>query len=253
MSLIVSEKADAYQLAPEGIHPARCAWIVDLGTQHDDYNGKSKRLRKVRISWELPNEKTVFDEEKGEEPFLVSKEYTKTLGTKSNLRHDIESWRGKGFTGSEAEAFDLAVLLGKPCMVNVIHEVSKLNRKYAKIIGVTPLPKGMQAPAQILPSLQYSIEDGLEGAFKELPEFVRQKILASDELGESPTVEGVAERNVRQATANALSADIQQKPKPHPPVGIHESSSGDDLDSQLEDEVNAQAQLATGANDEPEW
>ena len=39
----------------------------------------------------------------------------------------------------------------------------------------------------------------------------------------------------------------------HPPVGINESSSDDDLDSQLEDEVNAQAQLATGANDEPEW
>jgi len=57
MSLIVSENAGAYQLAPEGIHEARCVWVIDLGTQQSDFDGSSKHLRKVRISWELPNEK----------------------------------------------------------------------------------------------------------------------------------------------------------------------------------------------------
>jgi hypothetical protein len=234
MSLIVSETG-AYQRAPEGIHVARCVQVIDLGTQLSDFDGKSKRLRKVRISWELPDEKTVFDEEKGEEPFLVSKEYTMTLGTKSNLRHDIESWRGKGLTGSEAEAFNLVVLLGKTCMVNVIHEVSRQNRKYAKIINVTPLPKGIQAPVQILPSLQYSIEDGLGGAFEELPGYIQNKILASDELSKRPSLEEITERNVRKATANAVNASYKAE-----------------LEAEAA-ETNAHAQLGAGPSNEPEW
>jgi hypothetical protein len=204
MSLIVSESGGTYQLPPEGIHVARCVRVVDLGTQRSEFNGNSKRLRKVRTSWELPEEKTVFDQERGEEPFLVSKEYTKSLGTKSNLRRDIESWRGRGFTGSEAEAFDLTTLLGTACMINLIHEVSKQNRrKYAKIISITPLPRGMQAPPQFLPSVQYSIEEGTGGAFDELSEYVQQKICASDELGKRSTKKEITECNVRQATANA--------------------------------------------------
>src|SRR5438094_1289974 len=69
--------------------------------------------------------------------------------------------------------------------------------------------------------------------------------MRAEELKVTPD-EKITERNVRQATTNA------QQPRPHPPVGINESSSDDD-NGQLEDEVNTQAQLATGANDEPEW
>jgi hypothetical protein len=225
----------SYQLPPAGIHVARCIWIIDLGTQKTEFNGKSKNLKKVRIYWELSEEKSVFDEERGEEPFFVSKEYTATIGERSNLRHDVESWQGKGLTGSEAESFELATLLGKPCMLNLIHEVSKKGRKYSKIIGVTPLPKGLHAPAAISPTLHYVIEDGFNDVFEKLPEYVQLKIQAALEMTGEPDEpdEAIAERNVRQATANALA-------QPHPPVGINEPTS-DNFD---EDEMNAELMAA---------
>jgi hypothetical protein len=208
MSTTVTANSN-YQLPPEGIWPARCVWIIDLGTQRTEFNGKSKNLKKVRLYWELPEQTSVFDEEKGEEPFFVSKDYTATIGERSNLRHDIESWRGKGFTGSEAESFELATLLGKPCMINLIHEVSKKGRKYSKIIGLTPLPKGLHAPAQISPTLHYVIEDGFNDVFEKLPEYVQLKIQASLEMTGEPEEpdEAIIERNVRQATANTISAN----------------------------------------------
>ena len=220
-----------YQLPPEGIHLARCTRIIDLGTQKTEFNGKSKNLKKIRIYWELPEETNEFDKEKGEDPFFVSKEYTATIGERSNLRHDIESWLGKGFAGSET--FELATLLGKPCMINIIHETSKKGRKYSKIIGVTPLPKGLHAPAQITPTLHYQIENGFDDVFEKLPEYMQLKIQASLEMTGEPDEpdEEIIERNVRQATANA------QEPKPRPLGKISEPTSTDPDEDALDAEL----------------
>jgi hypothetical protein len=169
------------QLPPEGNHPARCVSVIDLGTQCDTYNGEPKALRKVRITFELPQEKAVFKKERGEEPFVIGKDYTLSLGERANLRRDLESWRGKGFTEAEAKAFHLSRLLGAPAMVSVVHRVSKNNRTYADIATVTRVPKGMKVPEQILPSLKYDIENGADAVFEQLPKFLQDKIKAADE------------------------------------------------------------------------
>jgi hypothetical protein len=205
MSTIARKNQDAFQLAPEGMHLARLVRVIDLGTQREEYKGKTKRNRQIRFSWELPEQTAVFDEERGEEPFLISKTYTNTLGEKSNLFRDLMSWIGNGFT-KQAE-FDLGTLLGRPCFLNVIHQTSKENRQYAKVIGVSRIPKKMAVPEQVLPSISYSIEDGFNEVFESFSEYLQEKIEGCDELGGSrPTAEEIAERNVRQATANATSA-----------------------------------------------
>ena len=185
MSLTASSKGGGdFQLAPVGNHIARCVQVIDLGTQRDSFEGKPKIMHKVRISWELPEEKAVFDEEKGEEPFLVSKEYTLSLSDRANLRHDLESWRGRDFTEKELEAFDIDKLLGAPCMLNVIHKKSAKKRDYVAITSVTRLPKSVKpkdVPKQILPSVKYMIEDGRNDVFKALPDFIKAKIMVSEE------------------------------------------------------------------------
>ena len=184
MSLIATENGvGTFQVPPEGNHLARCIRVIDLGTQIDSYNGKPKKHHRLMLGWELPEEKAVFNEERGEEPFLISKEYTLSLGEQANLRHDVESWRGKGFSEAELKAFDVSQLLGAVCMVNVIHRVSAKKRKYASVNGITPLPKGMKdlVPSQVLPSIKYLIEDGVGGAFDVLPEFIQEKIMASED------------------------------------------------------------------------
>ena len=245
MSTVAKKKPRVRRLAPEGIHAARCIRVIDLGTQRGEWKGKKKISQRVILVWELPQCQTVFNEEHGEEPFVVSRWYNNSLHEKSDLFRDLVSWIGRGFT-REAE-FELGTLLGKPCLLNIVHEesVKYPGEKTDRVIGVNPIPKGMAVPEQILPSLHYKIEDGFNDVFESLPEGLQETIMRAEELKVTPD-EKITERNVRQATTNA------QQPSPHPPVGINESSSDDD-NGQLEDEVNTQAQLATGANDEPEW
>lgn len=181
---MLTAKANAekqFELAPDGTHIARCIQIVDLGTQKSEYLGQEKELHKVRITWELPTEKRVFKEENGEQPFLVSKEFTLSLGEKANLRKVLESWRGKAFDETELQGFDLLKLLGAPCMLQIIHKVSQSGNKYAEISSVMKLMKGTECPAQINPSTSLSFEDWNEEVFNGLNEWLRDKIKQSPE------------------------------------------------------------------------
>lgn len=176
------------QLPPPGTHVARCIQVIDLGTQRDTFKGKPKIIRKVRLNWELPEEKAVFDEARGEEPFMVGAEYTLSLNERANLRHMLESWRGKEMTEEELKGFDLKVLLGKAAMLNVIHKTSANKRNYAVVQTVTPLMKGVKAPKASLPQLCYDIEMGRNQVFDQLPGWIQEKIKLSDEFtgGKAP-------------------------------------------------------------------
>ena len=180
---VASDKGGgSFQLAPVGNHLAICVQVIDLGTQKDAYLGKPKNIRKVRLSFELPEETAIFDEARGEEPFMVSKEYTLSLSEKAHLRHDIEAWRGVPFSKEELAGFELKRLLGAPCMVNVVHETSKNNRVYAKITSITRLPKKIKkadVPKPVNELLCYDIDDNVNEVFQKLPEFIRDKIKAS--------------------------------------------------------------------------
>lgn len=170
-----------FELAPEGTHIARCIQIVDLGTQPVEFNGEKKEQHKARITWELPNEQRVFKEENGEQPFLVSKEFTVSLSEKANLRKVLESWRGKAFEENELQGFDVMNVLGVPCMLQIIHKTSKSGNKYAEISSVMKLMKGTVCPDQINPSTSLSFEDWNETIFNGLNEWLRDKIKLSPE------------------------------------------------------------------------
>jgi len=219
-----------YQRPPADMHIGRLAWIVCIGTQPSNFpDGKSQR--KVIFCWELPNEKAVFVRERGEEPYLVSSIYSLSLGERSNLYRDIVSWKGKGAIDRLRK--DLALLLGDTAWLNVIHKTTKKNQPRAAIIGVNPVPKSTRIPAQITPSLQYSIRDGRGGAFNRLPDWIRKLIEASEEFtGARPSASAIAERNMREATDNALRKTAPAKP--HAPVRMSESHAEEGVYSKTE-------------------
>lgn len=70
-----------------------------------------------------------------------------------------------------------------PCQIQVIHVEDKKDSSkiYANINGILSLPKGMTVPEQINPSQIVNIEDWGSERFEALPEFVRKKIMASEE------------------------------------------------------------------------
>lgn len=166
---------------PSGTYVARCYSMIQLGTHEEEYMGQKKELNKVRITWELPTELKVFKEGEEEKPYSISKEFTLSMYEKANLRKFLEGWRGKGFTDDEAEAFDITVLLGKVCMVSIIHKTSKNGKVYADISSVTTIPKGLPVPEQINESFEFSFENFDEAKLEKLPDWLKEKITSSQE------------------------------------------------------------------------
>ena len=111
-----TNKGGDFTPVPAGIHHAICYAVIDLGTQPSQMYAPS---RKVQLTWELPHERGDFkNSETGitnNLPRVISKEYTLSTGAKSNLRKELESWRGRPFTAEEAQEFEVGVLAGKNC------------------------------------------------------------------------------------------------------------------------------------------
>ena len=164
--------------APEGNHAARAVQMIDMGTQKNKFDPSKADQRKVRISFELPDELR----EDGK-PFIVSQKFTLTMHEKGSLRKFLQSWRGKPFADDEAKRFNISVLLGKPCLLNIIHETKEAGKTFANIASVATLPKSMSAPAQITPTLEFSLspDDFDQLVYESLPEFLKEEIAASPE------------------------------------------------------------------------
>lgn len=171
------------ELIPAGNYVARCYKMVEIGTIDSEWQGTQKSLHKIRIGWELPTELKVFKEENGKQPLVIEKEYTLSLGEKSNLRKDLKSWRGLDFTPQEADDFDITKLLGVPCFVNIIHIPKKTDQTvmYQAIGSISPLPKGFECPMQINPNFEFSLTEFDNTKFNSLPEFIRTQIESSKE------------------------------------------------------------------------
>ncbi len=184
--IIAKESGEDFVLAPEGTHVAICIGVVDLGTQRGEYMGKPTLRRKVRVTWELPDE--CLTAEGGEaRPMMVAKQYTLSLSEKAALRHDLESWRGRAFTEAERAGFDISKLATVPCLVTIVHE-KKSDKTYANIKGVTKIPKGTTPPkSPFNQPIVFAIEDGRNSPiYKALPEWLQKKIGECEEWNQQP-------------------------------------------------------------------
>lgn len=180
MGIVAKNSGFTRELVPAGNYIARCYKMIEIGTVAEVVMGQTKTLHKVRIGWELPTETKVFDQARGEQPLVIDQEYTLSMNEKSNLRKMLESWRGKAFTEKEAEAFDITALLGKPCMLNIIHKQNKSGTNtYEQIAGVTAVVKGMQVPEQVSKTFVLSYDGWNQDLFDSLPEFIRTKMQSS--------------------------------------------------------------------------
>lgn len=189
MSLKLSDAKSQGPVAPAGNHIARCYSVVDLGTHTEEGVYGVKANRKIRVSWELPDELHKFKEDRGEEPFSVHKTYNFVMGEKATLRKDLEAWRGKAFTPQEMDSFELKNLLGTACMVNVTH-AEKANATYANVDGVSAIPKALKDVVKQKPqhntSVYYEVSMGQGKEFDALPDWMKQMIEKCREWNRKP-------------------------------------------------------------------
>jgi hypothetical protein len=165
----------SYPKVPIGVHKARCIKVIDLGTQRQEYSGEISWKRQILVIWELPEELN------NDQPMTISKFYTLSLHEKANLGMDLTSWRGRPFTETEKQGFDVTNLISVPCQLNVMH---KDNGK-EHISSIMPLGKDGKIAEQFNPSVSFDIDEfqkGQKETFNQLSEGIRKMILRSKEL-----------------------------------------------------------------------
>ena len=111
-----TENSTGFTQPEVGVHEARCVKVIDLGTQKSTFEGETTWKRQVMLIWELP------EQLKDGMPLTISKFYNLSLHEKSKLGADLTSWRGRAFTETEKQGFDIGNLLDVGCMLNLIED-----------------------------------------------------------------------------------------------------------------------------------
>tara|TARA_Y100000361_G_scaffold152350_2_gene171606 strand:+ start:578 stop:1183 length:606 start_codon:yes stop_codon:yes gene_type:complete len=166
----------AYPQVSSGVHKARCVRVIDLGTQRQEYSGEVSWKRQVMLIWEVPEQ----DNMNGE-PLTISKFYTLSLHEKSNLGADLSSWRGRAFTETEKQGFDISKLAGVPCLLNVVEGKNGKPR----ITSIIPASNPEEIPPQYYETVVFSVPEYQQGKteeFNKLSEGIRRMVLRSKEL-----------------------------------------------------------------------
>lgn len=177
-----SKKSEGVDPIEAGSYPARIYQMIHLGTV-SGFQGALQN--KVRIGMELPTEMHVFDKEKGEQPRVISQDYTLSFSEKANLRKLILACDPNALNLDDdgfLEEYDVENLIGKDLLVTIAQKPKKDGTgNYAYIDSVTRLPKGMMCAPAINPAQKLSYDKWDEEVFLKLPDFIREKMESSEE------------------------------------------------------------------------
>ncbi len=144
------DKFPKLPLPEAGTTQAVCCAVWDLGLQLSSFkneDGSDKYQHKIIVAWEIAEKINAPESEYHGKPYMLNKKYTLSLGEKSNLRKDLESWRGKPFTEAELKnGFDIENLYGINCLIGIKHEPDKKDASivYANVTAILPPTKGME-------------------------------------------------------------------------------------------------------------
>jgi len=129
---------------PEGIHPAVCVDLIDLGLVETDWQGQRRLVNKLRLAFET--------EQRGEDGknCIITKTFTASLHPKAKLSDFVGKWRGRPVV--PGESIDLANLVGANCTLVISHQQNLVGRTYASIDAVSKptkrlVPSGSYDPA----------------------------------------------------------------------------------------------------------
>lgn len=182
MSLIARATGGGeFETTPEGTYIGRCIKVVDIGTQTTTGQFGTTSRPKVMIQWELLDEDVKM---KDGRPFAISQFYTTSLHEKSQLRKHLEAWRGKKFTADELEGFDLKNVLGKYCMIQVVHTESN-GTTYANLNAIMATK---EKPTGVNELVSFDISNADMKVFDAFSDKLKAKITATPEWRERENI-----------------------------------------------------------------
>jgi hypothetical protein len=146
MSLVLESKAGGdFKPHVEGIHPAVCVDVIDLGLVESEFQGQRRLVHKVRVFFET--------EQRNEEGknCIISKTFTASLHPKAKLAEFLGKWRGRPVV--PGESIDLAKLIGANCTLVISHQQNLVGRTYASIDAVSKPTKKLTASGSYDPAM----------------------------------------------------------------------------------------------------
>ena len=181
MSMIAKSEGNSnIKRLEDGVYTAISSMLIDLGIQNSEKYGKSSR--KFIIVWNIENE---FVEVNGEQlPRVMSKEYTMSLGEKSNLRKDLQAWRGKQFTPEELEGFNLYNVLNKGCQLQILNTENN-GKTYTNIVSIMALPKGIVIEPLEKVVVFDTFDEKTWNSYLEIPKWMQDRIKQCENLSEN--------------------------------------------------------------------
>lgn len=126
-----------YEPVPLGVQQAVCVDVEELGFNETEYKGTKKTVEQIRVVFQLEELKT------NNEPFIVSRKFTKSLYEKAALRAFLESWRNKKFDDNQLLAdagFNIEKLIGVNARLQLL-ETEYNGKTYAQISSIQPTSK----------------------------------------------------------------------------------------------------------------
>ena len=170
----VENKGD-FELTPAGSHLAICYRVIDLGTQQKTYQGEISHKPTILLGFELCHEAMTDGR-----PFSAQQRFVLSSHKKSKLRAFLEAWRGVPFTDAEFGKFDVANLIGKPCLLGIVHAIQP-DATYANINSVMRITKGMEVPPMKNEALHFTFDNFNQEVFNKLSEGLQAVIAKSPE------------------------------------------------------------------------
>lgn len=203
MSLLYNANANLEKkerkLPEEGTTIGVIQKVIYLGEQVTEFEGIKSNKHKWRITFELPLITAVFNEEKGEQPFVVDREYNfsiiapdkmgkynapfskllLSLGGKEAYAQFYSDYTLRATTEEEVIDFLLDYLgVHTACQIEIIHKADKQGNLWANVGDTTNLMKGTQIPKRTNKYFVYDLYRN-HNKFDELPEFLQDRIRQS--------------------------------------------------------------------------
>jgi len=146
MSLVLESKVGGvFEPHVEGIHPALCLDVIDLGLVKSEWQGQLRNVEKVRLVFET--------EQRNREGknCIITKTFTASLHPKAKLTDFVGKWRGRPVL--PGESIDLQKLIGACCTLVISHQQNMVGRTYASIDAVSKPTKRLVASGCYDPAL----------------------------------------------------------------------------------------------------
>lgn len=175
------------EMLDAGSYPAVCYGIAIIGTFEQEFKGNKKMVKKVRIFWELPEEKYTIefpDNEPKEFTHVVSQTFTFSNSTNGNLFKMLKVWSSNAITAEKIKTFDLSNIVGYVGAISVEKKTSKNGNEYVNFTGIAPLMKGTPKPEMTREKFIFDIDEFDKDTFMLMPKWVREEVSKSEEFKE---------------------------------------------------------------------